>query len=412
MARILYFDCFSGASGDMLLGSLLDAGLPLDALRDALGSLAVEHLAISASRVVKHGIAATGFTVQEVAAAGGPESRSHEHRHVPQILKHIEASRLSVTAKARAAQMIRRLAEVEAAIHQMPVERVHLHEVGALDSIADIVGAAFAFDWFGADEVVVSPVNVGSGTVTCAHGTLPVPAPATAALLSGVPVYSDGPPVEMTTPTGALVLTAYATRFGPMPPMTIERIGYGAGQRDLPGRANVLRVLVGESVPTGAGAVPTGHRDQAQHERVLVLQAEIDDMPAQFFGALMDRLLEAGALDVFFTPAQMKKNRPGTLATVIAAPERREALTSLIFRETTTLGVRYHEMFRACLPREVRTVATPLGPARVKVGLAGGEVVNAMPEYDDVVRLAAAHALPVKQVHALILRALNDETAR
>ncbi len=249
MGRILYLDCYSGASGDMLIGALLDAGLPFDTLRAALGSLALEdECRVSAERVSRSGIGATKFTVTETT---GEVGGTHRHRHLPGITKLVDQSALSDSSKQRANRLFRRLAETEATIHQMPVEKVHLHEVGALDSIIDIVGGVFALEWFGADRVVASPINVGSGTVTCEHGTLPVPAPATASLVSGVPVYAAGPPGEMLTPTGALLVTEFAGEYGPLPPMRIEKIGYGAGTRDPAGHPNVLRVLAGEATGTG-----------------------------------------------------------------------------------------------------------------------------------------------------------------
>lgn len=282
----------------------------------------------------------------------------------------------------------------------MPIEQVHLHEVGALDSIVDIVGAVFALEWLGADQVVSSPLNLGAGTVECAHGTYPVPAPATAQLLAGVPVYSSGAPAELVTPTGALLVTEYASSYGPMPPMTIERIGYGAGDRDLPHVPNVLRVFLGETSGTG----PT--------ERIVVVECEIDDMNPQIFGVLMDRLYAAGALEVFYAPIQMKKNRPGTLVTIVAPPERREALSDLVFRETTTIGLRYQELHRERLDREVLPVDTPLGTIRFKVARRGGRVLNVAPEFDDCARLAAERGLPVKEVQAIATKAYLDRAAQ
>lgn len=398
---VLYFDCFAGAAGDMILGALVDAGLPFEALQQALGSLAVDGYEVSADRVVKHGITAVKFRVRELAAAGGRGGAAHPHRHVREVRAAIDRSALSPAAKVRVTRMVTRLAEAEAAIHGMPVEQVHLHEVGALDSIVDIVGAAFALEWFAADRIVVSPLNVGGGTVRTAHGVLPVPAPATVRLLAGAPVYARGPEVELLTPTGALVLTEYATSFGPLPAMRVQRIGYGAGDRDLPDGPNVLRVLVGTAEADQATAA-------APAMRVTVMSCEIDDMNPQIFGALMDRLLAAGALEVFYQPAQMKKNRPGTLLTVVCRPADRRALADLVFRETTTIGVRYHEMDRECLDRATVPVTTPWGDVRVKVARRGDTVLNAQPEFDDVARLAAEHGVPIKDVHAQATKAWLD----
>lgn len=449
MTKILYLDCFSGVSGDMLLGALLDAGLPLDALKAALGSLAVDRYELHAPRVLRAGVSATRFLLDEpggaddapaVAAAAqahssghthshahvgshsqihahhhdhkgheaqahhhdhhhdhGPEGGAgHAHRTVREIETLIGASSLSAGARERAVALFRRLAEAEAEIHQMPIERIHLHEVGALDSIIDIVGGVFALEWFGADRIVSSPLNLGSGMVRCAHGVFPVPAPATARLVERIPVYQDGPAVELTTPTGALLVTGFADDYGPMPPMRVLRTGYGAGHRDFPDRPNVLRVFVGEA----DGRPGT--------ERVTLLEFEIDDMNPQLFGVLMESLLHAGAYDVYYTPVQMKKNRPGTLVTVIASPDRRSPLSEIVFRETTTLGVRYHDVTRECLARDLVPVETPWGPVPVKVARLGRVVVNAAPEFDACVRLARTHGLAVKEVQAAALKAWLD----
>ena len=394
--KLLYFDCFSGAAGDMILGALIDAGLPLADLKRALGSLGVDGWDISADRVVRCGITAVKFRVHEHAHAPHAGSSSHEphrHYHLSTIKKRIDQSALSEPSRVRARALFDRLAEAEAAIHNMPVEKVHLHEVGALDSIIDIVGAVFALEWFAADRIVVSPLNAGSGTVKTAHGVYPVPAPATLRLLGDAPVYGGAVARELLTPTGALLLSDYATSFGPLPPMRVVRVGYGAGDLDLEGIANVLRVVVGEA----AGDFSS--------ERVVVIECEIDDMNPQIFGALMDRLHAAGALDVFYAAVQMKKNRPGTLMTIVAPPANREQLVNLVFEETTTIGVRFTEMSRECLERETVTVETPLGAVRFKVARRDGRVFNAQPEFDDVSRLAAEQARPIKEVQALAAKA-------
>ena len=398
MSRILYFDCFSGASGDMILGALIDAGLPVDALRRALGSLAIGEYTLGADRVDRAGVAATKFHVREAKShAEAPTAgHSHHHRSVKEIATLIEGCALSVSGKAKAISLFRRLAETEASIHQLPVEQVHLHEVGALDSIIDIVGSVFGLQWFGADQIVASPLNVGSGTVMCQHGTFPVPAPATAKLVEGVPIYSQGAPVELLTPTGALLITGHASSYGAIPPMTIGRIGYGAGERNPAGTPNVLRLIVGESAASGP------------LERVVVIECEIDDMNPQIFGTLMDHLYAAGALEVFYVPIQMKKGRPGTLVTTVVQPERRAALSHILFRETTTLGLRYQELFRERLDREQVRVETPLGPVQFKLGRLAGRVVNAAPEFDDCVRLAAERGLPVKEIQAIATKAYLD----
>ena len=428
--RILYFDCFNGASGDMILGALLDAGLPLDALRGALGSLAIDDFEVTADRVLRAGVSATKFRLHEHGTPAAiahshdhahhhhahdhdhahaehqahPSHHAHEthpphphdHRSLPEIYAHIDRSALTPEGKSRAKALFQRLAVAEAAIHQMPVERVHLHEVGALDSIVDIVGAVFALDWFKADRVVVSPLNVGRGMVRSAHGIFPVPAPATVSLLGDAPVFSRGPEAELLTPTGALLLTGYAAEFGPLPAMRISATGYGAGDHDFKETPNVLRVLVGESA---------GHA-----HTVTVVESEIDDMNPQLFGPLMDRLYQAGALEVFYVPVQMKKNRPGTLVTVLVAATARDAVTDVLFRETTTIGVRYAEWHRECLTRELVSVDTAYGSVRIKVARRGAAVMNAQPEFDDCTARATEHGVATKDVHAAALKAWLDRS--
>jgi len=403
--KILYFDCFAGAAGDMIVGALLDAGLPFEELKRALGSLAVEGWDVTVDRVLKTGVNATKFRVHEHSHSRtdthsdspdhshGAPAHHHDHHSLAQIESAIERSALSAAGKGRAISMFRRLAEAEAAIHGMPVDRVHLHEVGAIDSIIDIVGAVFAFEWFAADRIVASALNVGGGMARSAHGVFPVPAPATLKLLGNAPVYSSGVQSELLTPTGALILTEYASGFGPVPAMTVERVGYGAGDRELPETPNVVRVLVGRAASDAAAL------------RVVTLECEIDDMNPQIFGALMERLYAAGALEVYYSSVQMKKNRPGTLMTIVARPDQREALTNLVFRESTTIGVRYQEMWRECLDREMITVGTAVGPVRFKVAHRNGQVLNAQPEFDDLAKLSAERGIPIKEVQALALKA-------
>ena len=389
MGKIVYLDCFSGASGDMFLGALLDVGLPIDNLRTALGSLALDKdgWAIEAERVDRAGIAATKFRLHETGnvesakpsnsdSAHGhhhdsSHGRSHCHHSLKEINRLINSSAISDEAKGRAVRLFQRLAEVEASIHQMPVEEVHLHEVGALDSIIDIVGAVHGLEWLNAEMIVASPLNVGSGTVSCAHGEFPVPAPATAQLLENAQIYSSGVQGELVTPTGALLVTEFASSYGPLPDMCVKQIGYGAGERDQKGSPNVLRLMIGDSTA------------DTSMQRVLVMECEIDDMNPELFGVLMDRLYDGGALDVFYVPVQMKKSRPGTLVTIIAAPNRREVLSDIVFRESTTIGLRFSEMTRECLGRSTTTVETRVGPVRVKVAQRGGRIVNVAPEFED-----------------------------
>jgi uncharacterized protein (TIGR00299 family) protein len=427
VSRVLYFDCFSGISGDMTLGALLDAGLPFDDLKRALGSLALGDVELRAEKVLRTGVSATKFTVREAPlhsepGTQNPTAKPHAHRHLPKIFSMIDGSSLSAEGRDRAKAMFQRLGEAEAAIHQMPVEKVHLHEVGALDSIIDIVGTVFAMEWAGADRIVCSPLNVGGGMVNSAHGVFPVPAPATVKILGAAPVYSGRVQKELVTPTGALIATTYAASYGPIPAMSVERVGYGAGDRDDPVTPNVLRVLIGEetaglkacttsdSEPGVVQAFRPAVTDQAFRpavatgDRVTVIECEIDDMNPQLFGLVMDRLYAAGALEVFFIPVQMKKNRPGTLLTVVAPPALRTTMTDVIFRETTTIGLRYHDVDRECLERTLVPVETAIGTVRVKVASRNGHVLNATPEFEDCAKLAAAHDLPVKDVQALAMK--------
>ncbi len=418
MARVMYFDCFSGAAGDMVLGALLDAGLPIDQLRAALGSLGVDY-EVHPTRVLRAGVSATHVEVRPKGRerhhhehehhhhdhGQGAHVHTHDHRSLAEISHRIGHSALSAAGKAKAVALFRRIAEAEAAIHQMPVDQVHLHEVGAPDSIIDIVGAVFGLEWFGIDDIVASPLNVGGGTVQIAHGTFPVPAPATLRLLDGAPVYSSGVHGELVTPTGALVITGYARSYGPMPAMTVQKIGYGAGTRDREGAPNVLRVVIGERAEA-AGVSATAGADG--HESVVRIECDIDDMNPQLFGPVGDRLTAEGALDVFLTPVVMKKGRPGTLVTVLAPEDRRARLCEVLFRETTTIGVRFDVVQRETLERRWVDVSIPGGSVRVKVAGRGGEVLNAAPEFDDCVRVADATGRPVKAIQADALRAWLD----
>ena len=410
----MYFDCFSGASGDMVVGALLDLGLPLDGLRAALGSLTVDVGEIAADQVTRAGIAATKFraaAAEDEQPGERRDSHAHHHGHghhqaryphhsLKEIQGFIGRSALSPSGKQRAIGMFQRLAEAEAQVHAVPVERVHLHEVGALDSIVDIVGAVYGMEWLGADEILASPLNVGSGTVECAHGTFPVPAPATALLLRGVPIQAGPVAMEMVTPTGALLVTEYASAFGPLPPMRVDAIGYGAGTRDVTTFPNVLRILQGEAVSAGT------------REPIVLLECEIDDMNPQLFGPLMDRLFEAGALDVFYSAVQMKKNRPGVLVTVLAPPDKRELMASVLFAESTTIGVRFQDVLRERLEREIQRVDTPVGTIRFKIARRDGRILNAAPEFEDCAAAAAARKMSVKDVQAIAMKAWLEQGAQ
>jgi hypothetical protein len=375
VALTCYLDAFSGISGDMTVGALADAGADRDAIAKAIHSLNIG-ATVSFDTVKRQGIGATKFRVEV------QETKSH--RHLSHIVKMIEAADIGEAAKRNAIAIFQRLGEAEAKTHQVPIEKVHFHEVGAADSIADIVGAAVAFDSLDVGEVYCSAVNVGSGTVDTQHGVLPVPAPATARLLENAPVYSRGPMMELTTPTGAAIAVTLAKSFGAMPPVTIVRTGYGAGDRDFPGQANVLRVILGEA--TGAREAQT----------VTVIEANIDDSNPQVLAYASERLMEAGALDVTLQPIVMKKGRPGTLLSVIVKPEDRETLAALIFQETSTLGLRIYSAERRVQSRSWTEVTTPYGKVRIKVSGDGAYA----PEYEDCRKLALESGAPLKQVIA------------
>jgi uncharacterized protein (TIGR00299 family) protein len=386
----------------------VDLGLSLPDLRQELGKLHLPGYALESKRVHRSGLHATKVDVlvePEAPPAHGHHhshgrEHSHEHRGIREILGLIERSGLDPEVKERASVLFRRLAEVEAAMHGVPPEDVHFHEVGAVDSIVDVVGAVIGLHWLRADRFVSSPLNVGTGTVTMSHGTFAVPAPATARLVQGAPVYGTGEG-ELLTPTGALLVTAFATSYGPLPLLRLESVGHGAGSRDVPGRPNVLRLIVGEE----------GDAADVEGETVLVLETEVDDASPQLLGVLMDRLLLEGALDVYYTPIHMKKGRPGILITVLAKPKSRLALEETLFRETTTLGVRRQEWLRTTLDRVFVTVGTAYGEVRVKVGRRDGRVYNAQPEWADCETAAGACGAPVKEVWAAALAAYRQRGA-
>jgi uncharacterized protein (TIGR00299 family) protein len=378
--RIGYFDCFSGASGDMILGALVDAGLPIAELQAALDGLGVPGIQLSAE-VVKRG-AFRGMLVRVKT-----EEQGHPHRHLSEIRRILEAATVAADVRTDAARIFHRLAEAEAAAHGVPLEQIHFHEVGALDSIADIVGAAWGVRRLGLEAIHVSPINLGSGFITGAHGKMPVPAPGTAALLVGLPAYGSDVPMELTTPTGAAILATLASGHGPMPSMKVERVAYGAGQREIAAHPNLLRLILGEAA---AGL----ERDQ-----IAVLEANIDDMNPQFFEPLLDRLFEAGALDVSLAPLLMKKSRPGTLLTVLAALGDADRLASLVLAHSTTFGVRTRTASRWKRPRDFVTAATPYGPVRVKRGWQDDRLAILAPEYEDCRRLALAAGVPVQVVY-------------
>jgi uncharacterized protein (TIGR00299 family) protein len=382
--KIAYFDCFSGISGDMVLGALVGAGCDIAELQAHLHQLPVTGWNLAATRVNRNGLAATRVVVDYAA--------SHHHRSLGNILEIIQEASLPSRIADRASAIFQRLGEAEARVHDVPIEKVHFHEVGAVDAILDIVGACVGLELLGIEEIVCSPLNVGGGRVKTEHGILPVPAPATADLLRGAPTYSSGIQHELVTPTGAAIVSTLTSRYGAQPAMTVQAIGQGAGTADFGAQANVLRLFVGEAAPqniTESGA-----------QTVVVLETNLDDMSPQIYGYFADCALAAGALDVFSVPVQMKKNRPGQWITVLCEPGSEHKLAELIFRETTTLGIRRSTVARETLQRETITVKTEFGPVRVKVARLNGRTLNVSPEYDDCRAIASEKGVPLKRVMA------------
>lgn len=382
MMKIAYFDCFSGASGDMILGAMLDAGLSLEDLRRELGKLPIGDFSIQEETVTRGGLAG-----RQVSVVSG-ESHRHAHRHLRDLEAIVTGSTLSESIRDKCCSIFRRLAEAEACVHRLSMDAVHFHEIGALDTIVDIVGAVVGLELLGIERVRCSPVNVGGGTVKCAHGELPVPAPATAQLVLGKPVYSSGVNAELLTPTGAVILTSLASDFGPYPAMTLRSIGYGAGRHDLP-FPNLLRLAIGECGPETVGL---------EQDTVVVIEANIDDMNPQLYEFVMERLLAAGALDVTLTPVHMKKNRPGALISVVCRVPEREMCADILLEETTTIGVRWSLCHRIKARRSFKEIATSFGVVRCKVASGLKGVLNVTPEYEDCKRLARANGVPLKRV--------------
>ena len=379
--KAAYFDCFSGISGDMTLGALVDAGCPLGLLRDELKGLDVPSWEISAEKVWKNGMAATHVSVRT--------EDTQTHRSLTTILGVLEKSKLAAAVSQRASAIFRRLGEAEAAVHDVPIEKIHFHEVGAADAIVDIVGACFGFSALGIERFACSALNVGGGTAKMAHGVLPVPAPATARLLLGKPTYSNGVQKELVTPTGAAIVATLCQTFGPQPPMRMESIGYGAGTTDLEGQPNVLRIMVGESLEVSEAEFD---------EEVRVIEANLDDLNPQVYGYFVERALAVGALDVFTAPVQMKKGRPGTLLTLLCKPDRAKELMDLVFAETTTFGLRSYTAQRRVLPREWESVQTRFGEVRLKVARVKGKVLQVSPEYEDCRKLAEEKKVALREV--------------
>jgi uncharacterized protein (TIGR00299 family) protein len=389
--KAAHFDCFSGISGDMTLAALLDAGVDADAIRAGIASLGLP-ITLEIDKVRKGGFAATYVRVEA--------AEEDTHRFLPDVEEILNRGKLTERQRDLALRIFRRLAEAEAAVHGMPIERVHFHEVGALDSIADIAGAAIGLDLLGVERFTSGSVAVGSGMVKCAHGLMPVPAPATAELLKGVPLRPSSIKAELTTPTGAAILATVVNEWIDSPGMTVERIGHGAGKRDFVEQPNLLRLFVGHSA-----AVP------AESDRVWLLETNLDDLPAEVIGYCYDLLFAAGALDVFTTPIFMKKNRPGVMLSVLAPENVLPALEEILFRETATLGIRRHAVDRHKLSRKAISVTTPWGPVQGKLAWRDGQPPVFSPEYDDCARIARQHGLALRDVCAQVERAFVEEKA-
>jgi uncharacterized protein (TIGR00299 family) protein len=398
--KIAYFDCFAGASGDMIVGALIDAGVDFVRLKNELKKLHLRGYRLHASKKVKSGLNAVKFDVELLEASdhdhdhdrGHGRKRRHDHRNLDAIVRILDESDLSKSVKEKSKAVFRRLAEAEAAVHGCAVNEIHFHEVGAVDAIVDIVGAVIGLDLLGVGEIRASSLHLGSGFVDCAHGRLPVPPPAVVELLKGVPAYSTDVKGELVTPTGAAILSTLAAGFGPFPEMRIERSGYGAGFKDLP-IPNVLRLVIGESEPA---------REQ---DRIRMIETNIDDMNPQFYEYIMERLFSEGARDVFLTPIIMKKSRPGLVLSVLAAEDRIEALIDVLLRETTTLGVRISDFKkRMILGREIVSMKTEWGVAHVKIRSISASERTIAPEYDDCKRISREYGLPIQTVFDAVKR--------
>jgi len=376
---LAYFDCFSGISGDMTLGALVDAGASIDILRAELAKLNLPGYALKVEKVKRSGIAATKVHVII-------DQKDQKSRHLSDILSIIESSALSSPVKDKSSRIFTRLANAEAKVHGTTPDKIHFHEVGAVDSIVDNVGAVIGLELLGITRVMASAINVGSGTVTTAHGLLPIPAPATTELLAGIPFYQSSTPFELTTPTGAVIISTLCSSFGPLPPMKVNRIAYGAGDKEFPGLPNVLRLMIGQPI--------AGYEEDMS----IVIETNIDDMSPQVYGYLIDKLMQQGAHDVYLTPIIMKKGRPAILLSVLTDKAKTDVVLDTIFRETTSIGVRIQEVGRKKLSREIREVETVYGLIRIKISKRGDEVLTITPEYEDCRRIAEEKQIPLKQV--------------
>ena len=392
--RTLYFDCFAGASGNMILAALIVLGVDQKQLEQELAKLGLPELRLETEKVDRSGISA--LHVKVIALD------EKKHRHLSDIARIIESADLAEKIKTRAIAIFTRLAEAEAKVHGISVEKVHFHEVGAIDAIADIVGACIGFELLGIERFVCSKINVGTGFVEMEHGKFPVPPPAVSELLSGVPVYSNEISGELITPTGAAIISTLCDSYGPLPEIELEQTGYGAGTRSYDGFPNVLRLLIGKS--------ETVEVESRASDYLILIETNLDDISPQVLGFVMERAFELGCLDCWFTPIQMKKNRPATMLSVLCAPEKRELISELLYKETTTLGLRIRSVERECLPREIIRVATKYGDVDVKIARYNRSITNAMPEYEQVRRRAVENNVPYRTVQNEVLVQLKRNT--
>jgi len=391
MQTVLYFDCFSGISGDMTIGALLDLGLDQVSFLAALESLSVDGYRLKISPKTIRGIAVTDF---DVIIESDPKVHTHHHRHLQDIVEIIEKSAIDKDAKILSRSIFETIAHAEAQVHQQSVDQVHFHEVGAIDSIVDIVGAAVCISMLKPDLIVASPLHVGSGTVTCAHGVLPVPAPATLKILEGIPIYATGVVGELVTPTGAAIIKHLASDFLTLPPMTIEKTGYGAGKKDFD-HLNALRVLSGK-IETGSAL---------NREKLVLLETNIDDMNPETYSYLLPLVLEKGALDVYLTDVSMKKGRPGTQISILCRPQDASIFENLLYDETTTLGIRMQMVERSSLERKMIVVETPFGKVQVKAAMRDGKLFRISPEYEVCRKIASTQGLPLREVYQIVRKA-------
>lgn len=386
-----YFDCFSGISGDMTLGALVELGVPVEWLQQELRKLPLDEFGLNSKGVNRHGIHATQMEISF--------QESHHHRTYQTIQDLVQGSDLSSRVKETSLAMFDRVASAEAAVHQMPKQEVHFHEVGAMDAIIDIVGACLGLEYLGIERVTASPLPLGSGFVECAHGTLPVPAPATLEILKGLPVYAGPIAKEMVTPTGAAIIATIADTFEPMPVMRVDRIAYGAGTRELEAQPNLLRVVLGQCEACSKGV---------HSEKQVMVECNIDDMNPELFGYLMETLFSEGALDVFWEPIYMKKNRPGTLVRVLCEPDKRSLVVNRILSETTSLGVRYYDVQRTCLKRRMVHVETAWGRVQAKAVTDPNGVERIVPEHDACKAIATEKGIALRTVYEAVAQAAGS----